>query len=151
MYEMFDVCDDALPRTKPRYLMGVGFPEDLIEGVARGVDLFDCVAPTRMGRNNAAFTSSGRLNLKNADHKTDERPIDEECGCLTCQRYHRAYLRHLFNIGEPSALRLATIHNLHFLSDLMQKSRVAIEAGTFGKFVEQFRSRFVSHGGQEIA
>jgi queuine tRNA-ribosyltransferase len=151
MLEIAEHTIQYLPEDKPRYFMGLGSPIELLEAIALGYDMFDCVLPTRNARNATLFTQYGRMIIKAARYKRDFRPIDEECGCLTCQRYHRAYLRHLFNIGEPSALRLATIHNLHFLSDLMQKSRIAIETGTYGKFVEQFRSRFVSHGGQEIA
>jgi queuine tRNA-ribosyltransferase len=144
MYEMLEVCDATLPRDKPRYLMGVGFPEDLIEGVARGVDLFDCVAPTRMGRNNAAFTSTGRLNLKNADHKSDERPIDEECGCATCRRFSRAYLRHLVQSDEMLGPRLLSLHNVHFLISMMRRARAAIADGTFGAWSQDWLARYHS-------
>ena len=96
MYAMLEEVDAALPRDRPRYLMGVGFPEDLVEGVRRGVDLFDCVAPTRMGRNGAVFTRSGRLNIKRAEFRADARPLDDRCGCSACRRFTRAYLRHLF-------------------------------------------------------
>jgi queuine tRNA-ribosyltransferase len=142
MYEMLGVCDAAIPREKPRYLMGVGFPEDLIEGVARGVDLFDCVAPTRMGRNNAAFTPTGRLNLKNADHRDDERPIDEECGCSTCRRFSRAYIRHLVQSDEMLGPRLLSLHNVHFLISMMRRARAAIADGTFGAWSRDWLARY---------
>jgi queuine tRNA-ribosyltransferase len=142
MYEMLEACDDALPRDRPRYLMGVGFPEDLIEGVARGVDLFDCVAPTRMGRNGAAFTPGGRLNLKNADHRTDPAPIDEGCGCATCRRFSRAYVRHLVTTDEILGLRLLSLHNVHFLIALMRRAREAISAGTFGAWSREWLERY---------
>jgi queuine tRNA-ribosyltransferase len=144
MYEMLEVCDDAIPRDKPRYLMGVGFPEDLIEGVARGVDLFDCVAPTRMGRNAAAFTESGRLNLRNAAHREDPRPLDDRCGCTTCRRFSRAYLRHLVTSDEILALRLLSLHNVHFLIALMRRAREAIRAGTFDAWSRDWLARYHS-------
>jgi queuine tRNA-ribosyltransferase len=144
MYDMLDVCDEAIPRDTPRYLMGVGFPEDLIEGVARGVDLFDCVAPTRMGRNAAAFTPSGRINLRNAAHREDERPIDEGCGCSACRRFSRAYLRHLVTSEEVLALRLLSMHNVHFLIALMRRAREAIRAGTFDAWSREWLARYHS-------
>src|SRR6202042_3493356 len=106
MYDMLEVCDDSIPRDRPRYLMGVGFPEDLLEGIARGVDLFDCVAPTRMGRNGTAFTHTGRLNVRNAALREAAGPIDPQCDCTTCQRFSRAYLRHLFIADEMLGPRL---------------------------------------------
>jgi len=127
MYEMLDVVDEALPRTHPRYLMGVGFPEDLIEGIRRGVDLFDCVAPTRMGRNGAAFTRDGRLNIKRTEFRTDPRPLDPECDCSACTRFSRAYIRHLFVSDEILGLRLLSLHNVHFLLSLVAQARAAIQ------------------------
>ena len=144
MYEMLDTCDDVLPRDRPRYLMGVGFPEDLVEGVARGVDLFDCVAPTRMGRNAAAFTSTGRLNLRNAAHRTDARPLEERCGCVACRHYSRAYLRHLVQTEEILGLRLLSLHNVHFLIALMRRAREAILARTFGAWSRDWLARYHS-------
>jgi queuine tRNA-ribosyltransferase len=148
MYAMLEVVDEALPCDRPRYLMGVGFPEDLIEGARRGVDLFDCVAPTRMGRNGTAFTSDGRLNVRNASLRTDARPLDETCSCSTCQRFSRAYIRHLFAAGETLGLRLLSIHNVHFLVSLMRAARAAITQGTFGAWsrdwLERYHSRPVS-------
>lgn len=144
MYDMLDVCADALPADRPRYLMGVGYPEDLIEGVARGVDLFDCVAPTRMGRNAAALTPDGRLNLKNAAHRADDRPIEETCGCSTCRRFSRAYLRHLVQADEMLGPRLLSVHNVHFLIALMRRARAAIADGTFDAWSRAWLSRFHS-------
>jgi queuine tRNA-ribosyltransferase len=144
MYEMLEVCDDAIPRDRPRYLMGVGFPEDLVEGVARGVDLFDCVAPTRMGRNAAAFSPTGRINLRNAAHREDPRPLDDTCGCTTCRRFSRAYLRHLVTSDEILALRLLSLHNVHFLIALMRRAREAIRAGTFDAWSRDWLARYHS-------
>ena len=130
------VARDAprLPAGKPRYLMGVGTPEDLLAGIAAGVDMFDCVLPTRTARNGLLFTSRGKLPIKNARFTDDERPIDEACGCPTCRTYTRAYLRHLFRAQEITALRANTIHNLHYFLDLMADARTAIEAGRFDAF-----------------
>ena len=144
MYDMLEVCDDTIPRDRPRYLMGVGFPEDLVEGVARGVDLFDCVAPTRMGRNAAAFSPSGRINLRNAAHREDPRPLDETCGCTTCRRFSRAYLRHLVTSDEILALRLLSLHNVHFLIALMRRAREAIRAGTFDAWSRNWLAQYHS-------
>ncbi|HUX34145.1 MAG TPA: tRNA guanosine(34) transglycosylase Tgt, partial [Gemmatimonadaceae bacterium] len=118
MYAMLDVLNDALATDRPRYLMGVGFPEDLVEGVRRGVDLFDCVAPTRMGRNGAVFTRDGRVNIKRAEFRADARPLDPACDCSACRRFSRAYLRHLFIADEMLGLRLLSLHNVHFLVSL---------------------------------
>ncbi len=144
MYGMLDVVDDALPKDRPRYLMGVGFPEDLVEGVRRGVDLFDCVAPTRMGRNGTVFTSTGRLNVKRAEHRTDPRPLDPECGCPTCRRFSRAYLRHLYVADEMLGMRLLSLHNVHFLVALMRDARAAILDGTFDGWSRDWLQRY--HG-----
>ena len=126
MYAMLDVVEPELPADRPRYLMGVGFPEDLIEGVRRGVDLFDCVAPTRMGRNGTVFTSEGRLNIKRHEHRDDQRPLDDACDCTACRRFSRAYLRHLYVSDEILGLRLLSLHNVHFLLSLMRQARLAI-------------------------
>ncbi|MCC7195049.1 MAG: tRNA guanosine(34) transglycosylase Tgt [Gemmatimonadaceae bacterium] len=144
MYEMLEACDEAIPRALPRYLMGVGYPEDLLEGVARGVDLFDCVAPTRMGRNGAAFTSGGRVNMKNAEHRADDGPIEDGCGCATCRRFSRAYVRHLLQADEMLGPRLLSIHNVHFLVALMRRSRAAIADGTFGAWSRDWLARYHS-------
>jgi queuine tRNA-ribosyltransferase len=142
MYEMLDVVDDALPTDRPRYLMGVGFPEDLIEGIRRGVDLFDCVAPTRMGRTGAVFTHTGRVNVKRAEFRTDPGPIDPECDCPTCTRFSRAYLRHLFVTEELLGLRLLSLHNVHFLIRLVRTAREQIAAGTFDRWSTEWLARY---------
>jgi queuine tRNA-ribosyltransferase len=142
MYEMLDIVDDALPKTHPRYLMGVGFPEDLIEGIRRGMDLFDCVAPTRMGRNGAAFTHHGRLNIKRAEFRTDPRPLDPECDCAACARFTRAYIRHLFIADEMLGLRLLSLHNVHFLLSLMRTARRAIQTGSLEEWAREWLLRF---------
>ena len=126
MYAMLDVVEPELPADRPRYLMGVGFPEDLIEGVRRGIDLFDCVAPTRMGRNGTVFTSEGRINIKRQDYRADPRPLDASCDCGACRRFSRAYLRHLYVSDEILGLRLLSLHNVHFLISLMRQARLAI-------------------------
>ncbi|MBX6332894.1 MAG: tRNA guanosine(34) transglycosylase Tgt [Gemmatimonadaceae bacterium] len=144
MYAMLDVTDAALPRDRPRYLMGVGFPEDLIEGARRGIDLFDCVAPTRMGRTGTAFTSEGRVNVRNASLRLDPRPLDEACDCSTCRRFSRAYIRHLFVAEETLGLRLLSIHNVHFLVSLMRDARNAIAAGSFDAWSRSWLDRYHS-------
>jgi queuine tRNA-ribosyltransferase len=131
MYATLDLVTPLLPEDKPRYLMGVGTPEDLIEGVARGVDIFDCVLPTRLARHNAAFSPEGRLNLMNAAYARDKRPIDETCDCYTCRTFTRAYLRHLIVAKETLAGTLLSIHNLRALIRLMETIRLAIQDGTF--------------------
>lgn len=127
-----------LPVNKPHYLMGVGKPEDIVEGVLRGIDMFDCVIPTRNARNAFLFTRYGQLKLRNSQYQHDTRPIDELCGCYTCQNYSRAYLRHLDKCGEILGARLNTIHNLYYYQELMQGIRAALEAGTFADFVRDF-------------
>jgi len=144
MYAMLDVVDEALPRDRPRYLMGVGFPEDLVEGVRRGVDLFDCVAPTRMGRNGAAFTLDGRLNIKRTEFRRDERPLMPGCGCAACARFSRAYVRHLFTSDEILGLRLLSLHNVHFLVALMRDARAAIDARAFDAWSREWLARYLS-------
>ena len=144
MYAMLDVLHPELPADRPRYLMGVGFPEDLIEGVRRGVDLFDCVAPTRMGRNGTAFSSTGRLNIKRADFRNDPRPIDEACDCAACRRFSRAYLRHLYVSDEILGLRLLSLHNVHFLVSLMRGARAAIHSGNFESWASEWLDRLAS-------
>jgi queuine tRNA-ribosyltransferase len=131
MHTMLDVVIQSLPVDKPRYLMGVGTPEDLIDGIARGVDIFDCVLPTRLARHNAAFSSEGRLNLMNAAYASDPRPIDDTCRCYTCQTFTRAYLRHLIVSKELLAGTLLSIHNLHALIQLVKDIRTSILEGTF--------------------
>jgi queuine tRNA-ribosyltransferase len=142
MYEMIDVVDDALPKTHPRYLMGVGFPEDLIEGIRRGVDMFDCVAPTRMGRNGAVFTRDGRLNIKRAEFRTDPKPLDPDCDCAACTRFSRAYIRHLFVSDEILGLRLLSLHNVHFLLSLTRGARQSIQRGEFEPWSRDWLARY---------
>jgi queuine tRNA-ribosyltransferase len=144
MYRILEVVDAELPRDRPRYLMGVGFPEDLVEGVLRGVDLFDCVAPTRMGRNGAVFTNDGRLNIKRAEFRTDQRPLDDECDCAACTRFSRGYLRHLFVADEMLGLRLLSLHNVHFLVRLMRSARSAIQDGTIDAWSRDWLARYHS-------
>jgi queuine tRNA-ribosyltransferase len=127
-----------LPVHKPRYLMGVGTPEDLVEAVSAGIDMFDCVMPTRNARNGYLFTRFGNVKIKNAAHKADTRPLDESCTCYTCQNFSRAYLHHLFRAGEILGSMLNTIHNLHYYQTLMAELRAAIENGTFATTVAQF-------------
>ena len=144
MYRILEELHSVIPHDRPRYLMGVGFPEDLVEGVRRGVDLFDCVAPTRMGRNGAAFTRDGRLNIKRAEFRADKRPIDEECDCACCTRFSRAYVRHLFLADEMLGLRLLSLHNVHFLVSLMREARSALLGGTFDGWSEAWLQRYHS-------
>ena len=131
MHRVLDELEPMLPPAVPRYLMGVGFPQDLVEGIARGVDLFDCVAATRNGRHGSAWTSVGRVNIKAAKHRTSELPLDPACDCETCARFSRAYLRHLFMAEEMLGLRLVSIHNVRYLVRLGEQARAAILAGTF--------------------
>ena len=142
MLRALAVTTGQLPTGKPRYLMGVGTPDDLLDGVARGVDLFDCVMPTRNARNATLFTSRGKLSIKAARFADDDRPLDEACACYTCRTFPRAYLRHLFVAGEILGIRLNTIHNVHFYADLMRQVRDAIENGTFATFAAQFLARW---------
>ena len=137
MYRTIAEVNSILPGDKPRYLMGVGTPEDLIESVRRGVDIFDCVLPTRLARHNSAMTMHGRLNLMNASFARDERPVDPECGCYTCQHFSRAYLRHLVNAKEMLAASLLSIHNLHTLVQLTRDMRAAILDGSFEQFAQE--------------
>jgi queuine tRNA-ribosyltransferase len=138
---MFDIVEQiapGLPTQQPRYLMGVGTPEDLLESVACGVDMFDCVLPTRNGRNGQAFTSKGKINIKNSRWTEDSRPLDESCGCSVCRRHSRAYLRHLFLAGEMLASILLTHHNLAFFLDTMRRVRQSIRSEDFQKFRREF-------------
>jgi len=131
-----------LPENKPRYLMGVGSPEDIVEGVARGIDIFDSALPTRVARNGALFTGQGRRNIRNAAFRRMDQPIVPDCGCYTCRTFSAAYLHHLFRSEELLAYRLATIHNLHFINNLMQELRSAILEGTFSTFRDSFRASY---------
>ena len=139
MMRILDHVGPRLPRERPRYLMGVGTPEDLVEGVMRGIDMFDCVMPTRNARNGWLFTRYGDLRLRNARYKGDTQPIDETCGCPTCRRFSRAYLHHLSRVGEILGARLNTLHNLHYYQWLMAGLRDAIAEGRLSDFVARFR------------
>ena len=138
MLKVLEFTVPALPEDKPRYLMGVGTPEDLVLAVARGIDMFDCVMPTRAGRHGLAYTRKGKVNLKNARHANDPRPLDEESDCPAASQYSRAYLHHLVRCGEYLAAMLLTWNNLHYYQSLMQEMRQNIEAGSFEAFVEAF-------------
>ena len=140
MLRIMNHTPHRLPAHKPRYLMGVGTPEDLVDGVAAGVDMFDCVMPTRNARNGHMFTRFGDLKIRNARHRTDERPLDETCGCHTCQNFSRAYLHHLDRCGEMLGPMLTSIHNLHYYLNLMQEVRDALDAGRFDAFRAQFKA-----------
>ncbi len=144
MYAVLDLLAHELPSSRPRYLMGVGFPEDLVEGIGRGMDLFDCVAPTRMGRNGTAFTGDGRINVKRAEFRADERPLDPDCTCAACRRFTRAYLRHLYVSDEILGLRLLSLHNVHFLIALTREAARAIHDGTFDDWARARLERLAS-------
>jgi queuine tRNA-ribosyltransferase len=147
MYEIVARTTPCLPRDRPRYLMGTGTPEDLVESVARGIDLFDCVLPTRNARNGQLFTSEGRLNIKNARYSEDDRPLDPACSCYTCRTHSRAYLRHLFLAGEINAATLNTLHNLCFYLDTLRRIRDAIAFGRFESFRLAFHQRLSRQSG----
>lgn len=147
MMSMLSVTAPLLPTHRPRYLMGVGTPEDLIEGVAAGIDMFDCVMPTRNARNGTLFTSAGKLQIRNARYRNDPRPLDPECSCPTCLHVSRAYLRHLYTSGEIAAAVYATIHNVSFYLDLMAGIRHSIASNSFGEFRRSFLKQLA--GGSE--
>ena len=140
MYEIIDAVEPHMPQDKPRYLMGVGTPSNIIEAVARGVDFFDCVMPARNARHGRLFTWDGAINLKNAKYELDPLPIDPKCDCPVCRRYSRAYLRHLFKAEEMLAMRLSVMHNLYFYNTLMSKIRDALDSGTFDAFRSAYSS-----------
>jgi queuine tRNA-ribosyltransferase len=142
MYDITEFTADRLPKDKPRYLMGVGTPENIVESIDRGIDMFDCVMPTRNARNATLFTSAGRMNMKNARWKTDARPPDEACSCYTCTTFSRAYLRHLFQVNEILGLQLATIHNLTFYLWLVREARKNILADTFASWKKEMLGAF---------
>ncbi len=143
MYRTLEELEPRLPATLPRYLMGVGFPEDLVAAVERGVDLFDCVAPTRMGRNGTAFTPDGVVNIRNARYRSDTAPLDASCDCETCTTYSRGYLRHLFAAEELLGLRLLSLHNVRYLIRLAGEMRRAIAAGDFTGWADGWRHRYL--------
>jgi queuine tRNA-ribosyltransferase len=142
MYDVVGHTAPQLPADRPRYLMGTGMPDDLVECVARGVDLFDCVLPTRNARNGQLLTAHGVLVIKNARYAEDQRPPDPDCGCYTCRHFSRAYLRHLFTAGEMTGATLLTVHNLYFYLDLMRRIREALSFGSFGKLRQEFHQAF---------
>ena len=144
MYKMVDWAIKYLPEDKPRYLMGVGDPIDLFEGVERGIDMFDCVLPTRIARHANAFTHSGKINLRNSKFKEDFTPIDDKCDCYTCKHFTKAYLRHLFVAGEGLGGRLLSIHNIRFLIRIMEEMREAIKEGNFKKYKEEFLKEYLN-------
>ena len=141
MYEMLEAINPVLPQDKPRYLMGVGSPDCLVEGVMRGVDMFDCVLATRVARNGTVFTHDGRVVVKNAAYAEDFGPLDDSCDCYACQNFSRAYIRHLFKAGEILALRLCSLHNLRFLVRMMEEMRAAIEQDCLGDWAQEFYAR----------
>ncbi len=142
MLEVLDWCAPVLPTAKPHYLMGVGTPRQLVAGVARGIDMFDCVLPTRLGRNGSAYTATGTMPVKAGRYKDDFTPIDETCGCYACRNFTKAYIRHLLNQDEILGLRLLTLHNLHFYLDTMRQVRQHLEAGTFREFHDHFMTLY---------
>ena len=147
MMEVLDWVGPGLPEDKPHYLMGVGTPPQLVEAVARGIDMFDCVLPTRVGRNGGAYTAHGTVPVKAGRFKADFRPIEEGCECYTCRNFTRAYIRHLLNVNEVLGLRLMTLHNLHFYLTLMRTIRAKIQAGSFSTFRANFTQAY--HAGAE--
>ena len=146
MHRVLEELEPVLPGTVPRYLMGVGFPEDILEGIARGVDLFDCVAATRNGRHGSAWTSEGRVNVKAAAHRTSTAPLDPDCDCETCTTFTRAYLRHLFVVEEMLGLRLVSIHNIRVLIRLGEQARAAVLDGTFDGWSREWLRRYHNRG-----
>ena len=138
MYHIIETVEPYMPKNKPRYLMGVGTPQNILEGVYRGVDFFDCVMPSRNARHGNLFTWHGKMNINNEKYFDDPRPIDENCGCPTCRRYSRAYVRHLFKAREALGMRLTVLHNLYFYNELMQKIRDALDAGNYESFYRQY-------------
>ena len=141
MYQIIDAVEPHMPQDKPRYLMGVGTPSNIIEAVARGVDFFDCVMPARNARHGRLFTWSGAVNMKNAKYERDERPIDPECTCPVCRRYSRAYVHHLFKAEEMLAMRLSVMHNLYFYNDLTARIRAALDEGVFSDFRAEYSEK----------
>ena len=144
MYEIIEAVVPHMPKDKPRYLMGVGTPTNIIEAVARGVDMFDCVLPARNARHGKLYTWEGALNIKNEKYKNDDRPIDPTCDCPVCRSFSRAYLRHLFVAGEMLAMRLAVLHNLHFYNALMVRIRQALDEGSFGEFRREYTEKLAA-------
>jgi queuine tRNA-ribosyltransferase len=148
---VLETLDPLLPEERPRYLMGVGTPLDIVESVARGIDLFDCVLPTRNARNGQLFTRQGRLSIRNAQYRRDPRPPDPECACYTCQNYSRAYLRHLDRCNEILGARLQTLHNLHYYLELMRQLRAGIESGSVAEVARRYAAHSVPSAGEQGA
>jgi queuine tRNA-ribosyltransferase len=151
MLQVIEWVTPYLPENKVRYLMGVGKPEDIILAVERGIDIFDCILPTRLGRNGTAFTSSGRIIIKNSEYKLDESPLDRECSCLTCKNYKRAYLRHLFSAGEILGMELLSYHNLFFYNKLMENIRNSLKEGNFKNFKKNFLNKIKRNENKRIS
>ncbi len=141
MYQIIEAVEPYMPKNKIRYLMGVGTPTNILEAVRRGVDLFDCVMPSRNARHGRIFTWNGALNILNAKYETDTFPLDERCDCPVCRNFSRAYIRHLFKSGEMLAMRLCVLHNLYFYNTFLQKIRDALDEGTFEDFYLRFRNK----------
>ena len=141
MYDTIEALEPYMPADRPRYLMGVGTPGNILESVRRGVDFFDCVMPARNGRHGHLYTMNGVINIKNEKYLRDTGPIDPECGCPVCRRYSRAYLRHLFKCEEILALRLSVMHNLYFYNSLMEKIRSALDEGRFESFFREYADK----------
>lgn len=142
MYEVLDFTAPLMPEEKPRYLMGVGTPEDLLEGVARGIDMFDCVMPTRIARHGAVFTSEGRITIRNAEFERDFTSLDHDCDCYVCENYSRAYIRHLIKRNEILGVRLTTYHNLYFMLNMMAEIREAIKEDSFLEYKKDFYIKY---------
>ena len=142
MFELTEICCDHLPEDQPRYLMGIGKPEDLVESIGLGVDMFDCVIPTRNGRNGQVFTRNGVLTVKNAEYRNDHNPIDEDCSCYSCRNFSRAYIRHLFHAGEVLGLQLASLHNVHYYLELVRNARQAILENRYQNWTKEFYQQY---------
>jgi queuine tRNA-ribosyltransferase len=151
MFRAVESSEPFLPSDKPRYAMGLGTPPQLLEMIARGTDMFDCVLPTRLARNGTAFTAAGTINLKNAEYSKDKRPIEDNCDCTSCREFSRGYIRHLIKAEEILGLRLITLHNLHFYLDLMRQARDKIDKGTFDEFRREFVSNYETRDGVDVA
>jgi queuine tRNA-ribosyltransferase len=149
MMRAIEFSEPLLPAQRPRYAMGLGTPAQIVEMVARGIDMFDCVLPTRLARNGTAFTEIGTINLKNNPYRLDELPIEVECACTTCRTFTRGYIRHLVKAEEILGLRLITVHNLHFYLNLMRRIRTSLDDGTFSSFRERFVAQYVRHKNEE--
>ncbi len=149
IYNITQLVAGLLPKDKPRYLMGVGLPEDILEAAEAGIDMFDCVTPTRYGRNGSAFTSEGKLIIRNSPYAEDFKPLDEECGCYTCKNFSRAYLRHLFNTEEILGLRLVSLHNIHFYLKLLSAIRDSIQKDRFAEFKKTFLAKYMKAGSRK--